>query len=64
LGLGEEEYKERFATGSRRTLHVTVAQSTVRCLREGVRYHAASAIKSLPQVEHYVRRLTGRRAHA
>jgi CelD/BcsL family acetyltransferase involved in cellulose biosynthesis len=60
LGLGAEGYKERFATGARQTLHVTITASTARRLKEIVRYHAASAIKSAPPIEHYVRRLLGR----
>lgn len=60
LGLGEEGYKHRFATTSRQTLHVTATTSTARRVRESVRYHAASAIKSAPRLEHWVRRLTGR----
>lgn len=60
LGLGAEGYKERFATGTRQTLHVTITASTARRIKEIVRYHAASAIKSSPPLEHYVRRLLGR----
>ena len=60
LGLGAEGYKERFATATRQTLHVTITASTARHLKEIVRYHAASAIKSSPPLEHYVRRLLGR----
>jgi CelD/BcsL family acetyltransferase involved in cellulose biosynthesis len=60
LGLGAEGYKERFATGIRQTLHVTIAASPARHFKEIVRYHAASAIKSSPPLEHYVRRLLGR----
>ncbi len=60
LGLGAEGYKERFATGTRQTMHVTITTSTARHVKEIVRYHAASAIKSSPPLEHYVRRLLGR----
>ena len=60
LGLGEESYKGRFATGYRQTLHATITNSAaVRC-REKVRYHAASAVKSSSRLEHWVRRLVGR----
>ncbi len=62
LGLGAEGYKERFATGVRQTLHLTITTSTARHLKETVRYHAASAIKSAPWLEHWVRRLMGRAA--
>jgi CelD/BcsL family acetyltransferase involved in cellulose biosynthesis len=60
LGLGEERYKERFATSDRQTLHATITNSHAVRLRETVRYHAASAVKSSPRLEHWVRRLVGR----
>jgi CelD/BcsL family acetyltransferase involved in cellulose biosynthesis len=60
LGLGAESYKERFATGARQTLDVTITASTARHLKEIVRYRAASAIKSSPPLEHYIRRLLRR----
>jgi CelD/BcsL family acetyltransferase involved in cellulose biosynthesis len=60
LGLGEEGYKERFASGYRQTLHATITNSAAVRLRETVRYHAASAVKSSPRLEHWVRRLVGR----
>ena len=60
LGLGDEGYKERFATGYRQTLHATITNSRVVRLRERVRYHAASAVKASPRLEHWVRRLVGR----
>lgn len=60
LGLGDEGYKERFATGYRQTLHATITPSQAVRLRETVRYHAASAVKSSPRLEHWVRRLVGR----
>jgi CelD/BcsL family acetyltransferase involved in cellulose biosynthesis len=60
LGLGEESYKGRFATGYRQTLHATITDSAAVHVREKLRYHAASAVKSSPRLEHWVRRLTGR----
>jgi CelD/BcsL family acetyltransferase involved in cellulose biosynthesis len=60
LGLGEEEYKDRFAGAYRQTLHVTITDSRAVRLRETVRYHAAAAVKSSPRLEHWVRRLVGR----
>ena len=60
LGLGAEGYKERFATGARQTLDIMITASTARHLREIVRYHAASAVKSSPPVEHCIRWLLGR----
>ena len=60
LGLGAEGYKERFATGARQTLDITATASTARHLKGMVRYHAATAIKSSPPLEHCIRRLLGR----
>jgi CelD/BcsL family acetyltransferase involved in cellulose biosynthesis len=60
LGLGGEHHKKRWATGTRETLHVTLARSTVTYLRVAARYHAAAAIKTSPRLEHYVRRMLGR----
>ncbi len=60
LGLGEESYKGRFATGYRQTLHATITDSAAVHVREKLRYHAASAVKSSSRLEHWVRRLTGR----
>jgi CelD/BcsL family acetyltransferase involved in cellulose biosynthesis len=60
LGLGDEGYKERFANGYRQTLHATITNSQALRLRETVRYHAASAVKASPRLEHWVRRLMGR----
>lgn len=60
LGLGAEPYKERFATGTRQTLHVSLTTSALQRLKIDARYRTASAIKSSPRVEHYVRRLLGR----
>jgi len=60
LGLGEEGYKDRFATGYRQTMHATITNSRAARIRETVRYHAASAIKASPRLEHWVRRLVGR----
>lgn len=60
LGLGEEGYKERFATGYRPTLHATITNSQAVRFRETMRYHAASAVKASPRLEHWVRRLVGR----
>ena len=62
LGLGDEGYKERFATGFRDTTDITVSGSIVRHAREKLRYRTASAIKSHPQLEHCVRWLLSRPA--
>jgi CelD/BcsL family acetyltransferase involved in cellulose biosynthesis len=55
LGLGAEEYKERFANQTRETLYVTLRTSAVRHAREVLRYRAAEAIKAAPAVERGVR---------
>jgi CelD/BcsL family acetyltransferase involved in cellulose biosynthesis len=60
LGLGAEGYKERFGNHTRQTLHATVTKSSLRHLREIVKYRAASALKRSPKVELGVRRLLGR----
>lgn len=60
LGLGEEDYKQRFANGYRDTLHATITNSQAVRIRETVRYHAAAAVKVSPRLEHWVRRLVGR----
>jgi CelD/BcsL family acetyltransferase involved in cellulose biosynthesis len=60
LGLGEEGYKERFATDYCDTMDVTLSQSTLHHVREQLCYRAASAIKSSPHVEQCVRWLLRR----
>ncbi len=57
LGLGAEGYKERFATGVRETLHITVATSAAICLKAKMRYQAASIVKSVPRLENWIRSL-------
>ncbi|MGB7600047.1 MAG: GNAT family N-acetyltransferase [Candidatus Sulfotelmatobacter sp.] len=60
LGLGAEGYKEQFGNSTRQTLHVTLARSWPRHLRDIVRYRAASALRRAPKVDSAVRRLLGR----
>ena len=60
LGLGAEGYKQRFANASRQTVHVTLTSSAARHVKERMRYHAVSAIKSSPRLEAYVRRIMRR----
>jgi CelD/BcsL family acetyltransferase involved in cellulose biosynthesis len=55
LGLGAEGYKDRLATGSRQTLHVTVMRSAFGCWKERVRYRSGVVIRSLPRLEGWVR---------
>jgi CelD/BcsL family acetyltransferase involved in cellulose biosynthesis len=62
LGLGDESYKERFATDHCDTIDVMLSQSTMHHVREKLRYRAASAIKSSPHLEQCVRWLLRRPA--
>lgn len=55
LGLGAEEYKERFANQIRETLYVTLRSSAVQHAREILRYRAAEAIKGYPTLETRIR---------
>ena len=55
LGLGAEEYKERFANQTRQTMYVTLRTSGVQHIREVVRYHAANVVKVSPRLEAAVR---------
>ena len=57
LGLGEEGYKERFATAGRDTLDVIATTSKRVYAREVVRYKAAATIKSVPGFEDYARKV-------
>ena len=60
LGLGAEEYKERFANQSRETLYVTLRTSPWQNAREIVRYRAAEIIKTSPRLEAGARATTAR----
>ncbi|HEX8814013.1 MAG TPA: GNAT family N-acetyltransferase [Terriglobales bacterium] len=60
LGLGDEEYKHRFANAYSETTYVTLTTSLAHHVRGRLRFQAASAIKSMPALEHCVRRLLGR----
>lgn len=55
LGLGAEEYKERFANQTRETLYVTLRSSLARHGREILRFRAAEIIKSSPGLEEAIR---------
>jgi CelD/BcsL family acetyltransferase involved in cellulose biosynthesis len=55
LGLGAEEYKERFANHSRETLHVSLNISALSHLRGMVRYKAAEAVRAWPPAEKAMR---------
>jgi CelD/BcsL family acetyltransferase involved in cellulose biosynthesis len=60
LGLGAEEYKDRFANQSRETLYVTLRTSPLQHAREILRYHAAEIIKTSPRLEAGARTITAR----
>lgn len=57
LGLGAEEYKERFANQTRETLYVTLRKSLAQHVREIVRYRTAAIVKASPRVEAGLRKL-------
>lgn len=60
LGLGAEEYKDRFANRTRRTLHVTLNSSTVSHYREALRFRAAEIVRRSPRAETAVRSMMQR----
>ena len=51
MGLGAEEYKERFANHTRETLYVTLKSSAGAHLREIVRNRASAIVQRSPKVE-------------
>jgi hypothetical protein len=55
LGLGAEEYKERFANRNRETLVVTLKSSALAHYREIVRYRAVAMVKASDELEQSVR---------
>jgi CelD/BcsL family acetyltransferase involved in cellulose biosynthesis len=67
MGLGAEEYKERFANQTRETLCVTLHTSAVRHFRGIALYRMAEALKTVPVAEAFARkcpaRLSSVRAH-
>jgi len=60
LGLGAEEYKERFANQTRKTLYITLRSSVTKHVREIVRYRAAELIKKSPRLEAGIRNTVAR----
>ena len=60
LGLGAEDYKERFATANRGTLYCELNIGSLDHARAVVRYRAASLVKSSPWVEDLTRTLLSR----
>jgi CelD/BcsL family acetyltransferase involved in cellulose biosynthesis len=55
LGLGAEDYKDRFANGSRETLHITLNASRVRHTTTALRYYMAETVKKFPRLENWAR---------
>ena len=55
LGLGAEDYKERFATANRETLYLALNRSFSEHLRMVVRDGVAAAVKSSPRIEACIR---------
>jgi len=60
LGLGAEEYKDRFANQTRETLYVTLRSSVAQHAREVLRYRAASIVQASPKIEAVVRAVAAR----
>jgi len=60
LGLGAEEYKERFANGARETRHLTLRTSAAGHLKDVLRHRAAVMAARSPAVENFLRRQRGR----
>lgn len=54
LGLGDEEYKQRYSKSGRLTVHIT-ASSPYRKVMEVCRYHSAELVKRSPRLERNVR---------
>jgi hypothetical protein len=55
LGLGAEEYKDRFANLTRETLYLTLRTSATQHVREIARYRTAEVVKNYPTVEAVLR---------
>ena len=55
LGLGAEDYKERFANRTRETLHVTLQDSVVRHFGAITRFRVASLLRTSPELESRLR---------
>jgi len=60
LGLGEEDYKDRFATAGCDTLHVIATTSKLVYAKQAVRYKAATTVKLVPELESYARKIVKR----
>jgi CelD/BcsL family acetyltransferase involved in cellulose biosynthesis len=55
LGLGAEDYKDRFATANRETLYLALNRSSPDHLRTVVRDRVAAAVKMSPRIEAWIR---------
>jgi CelD/BcsL family acetyltransferase involved in cellulose biosynthesis len=60
LGVGSEEYKERFCNGTRRTFDFRLNRSHIRHASEIARYRTVRTIKNFPRVERMFRGLVAR----
>jgi CelD/BcsL family acetyltransferase involved in cellulose biosynthesis len=60
LGLGAEDYKERFANRTRETLHVTLQTSVVRHLGIIARFRVATSVRTSPGLDSGVRLVAAR----
>jgi len=56
LGLGAEDYKGRWSSQGRDTLHVIASRSSLTYCREAVRYHVGRTIQRNPRLLRAVRR--------
>ncbi len=62
LGLGSEEYKDRFANQTREILYTTLKRSVVRHWKEICRYRVTQWVHGYPSLEQKLRRLWDRAA--
>jgi CelD/BcsL family acetyltransferase involved in cellulose biosynthesis len=60
LGLGAEEYKDRFANQTREILYVTLNASAGAHYREMLRWHSSEVIRKSPRVEAVARAVSER----
>lgn len=60
LGLGAEEYKDRFANQTRETLYVTLKSSPLQHYREVIRFFCSNVVRKSPRLEKGVRALRDR----
>lgn len=63
LGLGAEEYKDRFTNRTRETVYLTLKTSASDHVREIIRYRSAQIVKASPRLEASVRAAATRLRH-